>query len=106
MIVNNKGTIEVYREETLLGTIDKSHDWFFLPVGLPLCQAELEEISYFLSIGEHGYLYNELAGVVETAGWWNRANESFGGKTPQEQLKADSTVIWNMLFRLQTGMPS
>jgi len=52
---------------------------------------------------------DELSSIVytdELEEWWNKENTAFDNQKPLEILEADPNQLFNMLYKLKTGMPT
>lgn len=98
--------IQVYHKDKEVGVIDYLADrgWFFIPNGHTLTSEIMTEIVFFLDQGEKNWLKIEIAEMVNYPEWWDKPNETFGGKTPNEQLEEDTTPIWVMYIMLAHGV--
>lgn len=98
---------ELYDKDIVIGFfIGTRSGWKFCSIGgSGLDFDQCSEISAFLEYGEKAWLCDEIEMISRDLGWWDKPNESFGGKTANEQYEEDPSVLYNMLFELQTGMP-
>ena len=63
------------------------------------------DIADFLSGGEFNWLFDQVYDLVPSFGWWDVSNDKFGGKTPRQQYEEDPKPLYDMIYRLNTGMP-
>lgn len=100
---------ELYDKDIAIGFfIETKSGWKFCSIedcDLVIDFDQCLEISEFLAAGEYSWLFDQVMEVANDWDWWERENDSFEGKTPNEQYEEDPSVLYNMLFRLQTGMP-
>ena len=98
--------IQVYHKKKEVGVIDYLPDrgWFFMPNGHTLISQIMTEIVFFLDQGEKNWLKIKIAKLANCPEWWDKPNETFDGKTPNEQLEEDTAPIWSMYIRLSYGV--
>lgn len=98
--------IQVYHKKKEVGVIDYLPDrgWLFMPNGHILISQIMTEIVFFLDQGEKNWLKIKIAKLANCPEWWDKPNDIFDDKTPNEQLEQNTTPIWEMYIRLSYGV--